>query len=170
MSTTRDIVGAVPHYFDRLTEAAPLKVAIALVVSLGGWLTSPGLYQAAVWLLITDWATGTLKANIKHQVNSDAGVRGAVKSLIYLALLGVGYMMTTAGPIAEQGAQWVALAVLYTEGVSNLENMDSIAGHFGADVPILKQAIAILRMKQQQAQGGTSPLPNIDGQGGPNVS
>lgn len=166
MSTTRDIVGAVPHYFDRLAEAAPLKLAIALVVSLGGWLTSPGLYQAAVWLLMADWLTGTLKANLRHEVSSDAGVRGAVKSLIYLGLLGCGYLMTAAGPIAEQGGQWIALAILYTESVSNLENLDAIARHFRADVPILRQAIAVLRMRADQHSGGTGPLPPVNGQGG----
>lgn len=171
MSTSRDIMGAVPHYLDRLLEAAPLKVGIGAIVSLAswafGWLVTPGIHQAAVWLLMADWLTGSLKANLRHEVNSDAGVRGAVKSLIYLALLGVGYTMTSAGPIAEQGAQWVALAVLYTEAVSNLENLDAIATHFRADVPILKQAIAVLRMRvQQQTQAGTGPLPPVNGQGG----
>lgn len=170
MTSTRDILVAVPHYLDRLTEAAPLKLVLAGSVSLiswaCGWLATPGIHQAAVWLLMADWLTGTIKANLRREVSSDAGVRGAVKSLIYLALLGVGYLMTSAGSIAEQGAQWVALAILYTESVSNLENLNAIALHYGADVPILRQAIAVLRMRADQHTSGTAPL---NGQGAPDA-
>lgn len=156
MSDTRTLIDASAHYLARLAEAAPLKLAIALAATAAGWLATPGLYQAAVWLLIADWMTGTLKANLKHQVSSDAGVRGALKSFIYLALLGCGYLMTAAGPIAAQAGEWVALAILYTEAISNAENAEAIANHFGADVPLLRRVIAVLRMRANQhtAQAG----------------
>lgn len=158
--STRSIIDSAPHYLGRLLEAAPAKVAIAGAVTLGGWLSSPGIHQAAIWLLIADWVSGTIKANVMHQVNSDAGVRGAVKSLIYLGLLGVGAMVAAASPVAGEVAQWVALAIIYTEAVSNLENLDALAKHFKVDVPILTQAIAVMRMRAEGAMqsGGTGPL------------
>lgn len=163
MHDPRDLLFAIAHYLGRLLEAAPLKVAIAAIVTMGGWLTTPGIAQAAIWLLIADWATGVLKAMLLRQVHSAAGVRGAVKSLIYLGLLGVCYVLSTANPLAAEAAQWVALAVIYTEAVSNLENLDAIARYFRVDVPLLTRAIAVLRMRAEQIQGGTAPLAPTEG-------
>jgi hypothetical protein len=148
--STRSILATIPHVMGQLLDAAPLKIAVALVVTIGGWLTSPGLYQVAVWALILDWVTGTSKAMLLRQVHSDAGVRGAIKTTIYLALLGCGYAMTHAGPIASQAGEWVALLILYTEAVSNLENTDSITRRLGYDVPLLRRLIGLLRMRAEE--------------------
>jgi hypothetical protein len=147
--SSRDILTTIPHVLERLLEAAPLKLAVAALVTLGGWLTSPGLYQLAVWALILDWVTGTSRAMLMRQVHSDAGVRGAIKTTIYLALLGCGYAMTHAGPIAAEAGEWVALLILYTEAVSNLENTDAITRRLGYDVPLLRRLIGLLRMRAE---------------------
>ena len=149
MATTEDILSAAPHALARLLEAAPLKLAVATLITVGGWLTSPGLYQLAVWALILDWVTGTSRAMLLRQVHSDAGVRGAIKTTIYLVLLGCGYAMAHAGPIAAEAGEWVALLILYTEAVSNLENTDAITRHLGADVPLLRRLIGLLRMRAE---------------------
>lgn len=147
MSSLQSITESAGYYLDRLTEAAPCKLAVAALAASAGWLSTPGVAQAAIWLLIADWVTGVLKANIMHRVNSDSGVRGAVKTLIYLSLLWVGWTIGRSCPSAAQVADWLGMAIIYTEAVSNLENLDAIAAHYQADIPILKRAIGILRMK-----------------------
>lgn len=156
MSSTRQLFDAAGYAFARLVDSAPLKVAAGMV-AFSGWLTTPGVNQAAVILLIADWATGTFKGWITHQMNSDAGVRGAIKSLIYLGLLAVGHQVAAAGPIVAEAAQWAAIAVILTEAISVLENLDAIATSYRVDLPILRQTLSVMRMKQTQI--GTGPLP-----------
>lgn len=149
MATTQDILSAAPYALERLLEAAPVKLALALLVVVGGWLATPGAYQAAVWMLLADWVTGFSKAwSTRQTIKSDAMVRGGVKSLLYCGLLGCAWLMTSAGPIPDMAGQAIALYVLTTEAISNLENLDAIATYHGVEVPALTQALLILRMRQ----------------------
>jgi len=147
MSNLFSLADATGHYCARLVEAAPIKIAIALLVSWAGWLSTPGITQAAIWLLIADWVTGLIKSGLQHQINSDSGVRGAIKSLIYLSLLAVAGVIASTGGSAAAVGEWIGVAIVLTEAVSNLENLDAIACFFGVEVPVLKRALAVLRMK-----------------------
>lgn len=160
MATTRDILDAAPYAMGRLLEAAPVKLGASLLVAAGGWLTSPGLYQAAVWMLLADWVTGFSKAIATGKpIQSDPMVRGGVKSLLYFALLGCAWLMTVAGPISDLAGQGIALYVLMTEAISNLENLEAIARHKRIDMPALTMALDFLKMKRSEIQQqGTAPL------------
>lgn len=168
MDHTRDLFAAIVHYSGRLIEAAPAKLAVAALVTVGGWLTSPGLAQVAVWLLIADWITGTIKAMVRRQVNSDAGVRGAVKSVVYLGVVLGAHAATGAGEPLAMAAGWALVLVASTEALSNLENIKAITSHYGYELPLLDTLIAVLRMRQDQHTSGTGPLPPQQ-QGGPHV-
>ena len=148
MATTQDNISAAPYAMQRLLEAAPVKLAVALGVIIGGWLTTPGVMQVAVWMLIADWVTGFAKGYVVHQhLKSAPMVRGAVKSLVYAGLLGCGWLMTHGGPIPELAGQAIALYVITTEAISNLENLQAIADRFGVEAPALRGALRILRIK-----------------------
>lgn len=151
MATTEDILSAAPHALGRLLEAAPAKLLIATGAIALGWLTTPGAYQVAVWMLMLDWVTGFAKGLlVERHVRSDAMVRGAVKTTLYLVMLGCGWMMTHAGPIADWAAQAVALYVLLTEAISNLENLDAIGRRYGVEVPALRGVLRMLRIKAEE--------------------
>lgn len=169
MDHTRDLAAAIAYYTGRLLEAAPLKLAAGAWLAVVGWLTAPGLAQVAVWLLIADWVTGTIKAMVKRQVNSDAGVRGAVKTLIYMGVVLAAHKMMGAGEPLASTAGMALFLMGSTEALSNLENVKAITKHYGIDVPLLDQLIGILRMRVQEQQAGTGPLPSINGQGGPDA-
>lgn len=159
MDHTRDLAAAVAYYTGRLLDAAPLKFAAGAWLAVVGWLTSPGLAQAAAWLLIADWITGMAKAMIQRQVNSDAGVRGATKTLIYAGVVLAAHAMMGAGEPLASTAGMALFLMASTEALSNLENIKAITGHFGIEVPILDRLIAILRMRVQETQTyGTGPL------------
>lgn len=150
MATTQDILSAAPHAIGRLFESAPLKLLLAIAVAIGGWLTTPGAYQAAVWMLLADWITGMSKGwLIDRHLKSAPMVRGGVKSLLYLGLLGCAFLMTHGGPITDMAGQAIALYVLTTEAISNLENLDAIATHYQIDLPALKAALQVLRVRQE---------------------
>lgn len=166
MDHTRDLAAAVAYYTGRLVEAAPLKFAAGAWLAVVGWLTAPGLSQVAVWLLIADWVTGTLKAMVKHQVNSDAGVRGAIKTLIYMGVVLAAHNMMGAGEPLASTAGMALFLMGSTEALSNLENVKAITRHYGIDVPLLDQLIGILRMRVHEQQTGTAPLPPLNDQGG----
>lgn len=167
MDHTRDLAAAVAYYTGRLLEAAPLKIATGAGLAVIGWLASPGLAQAAVWLLIADWVTGTIKAMVKRQVNSDAGVRGAVKTLIYMGVVLAAHAMMGAGEPLASAAGMALFLMASTEALSNVENVKAVCNHYGIEVPLLDTLIAILRMRiQEQQTPGTGPL---SGQGGTNA-
>lgn len=161
MATTQDILSAAPHALGRLLEAAPLKLAAALAVVVWGWITTPGAYQAAVLMLLADWCTGMAKGYLVHQhLRSDAMVRGAVKTLIYAGLLGCAWTMTHGGPIPDLVGQAIALYVILTEAISNLENLDAIADRYSVDLPALRGALRILRVRAEEvAPKGDSHAP-----------
>lgn len=161
MATTQDILSAAPYAMGRLLESAPTKLLLAIAISIGGWLTTPGAYQAAVWMLLADWITGMSKGwCIDRHLKSAPMVRGGVKSLLYLGLLGCAYLMTHGGPIPDMAGQAIALYVLTTEAISNLENLDAIATHFKVDVPALKVALQVLRVRQEaQLETVIPPAP-----------
>lgn len=151
MATTQDILSAAPHAVARLLEAAPSKILIAVAVAAWGWITTPGAYQAAILMLIADWVTGMTKGYLVHNhLRSDAMVRGAVKSLIYAGLLGSAWTMTHGGPIPDLVGQAIAFYVLTTEAISNLENLDAIAQRYDVELPALRGALRILKVKASE--------------------
>lgn len=151
MATTEDILSAAPHAVARLFEAAPAKLLTSGAIALLGWLTTPGAYQAAILMLLADWATGCAKGYLVDQrLRSDAMVRGAVKSLVYAGLLGCAWLMTHGGPIPDLMGQAIAIYVLTTEAISNLENLDAIAHRHGVQLPALRGALRILRVKADE--------------------
>lgn len=151
MATTQDILSAAPHAVARLAEAAPAKLLIAAMVVAWGWLTTPGAYQVAVWMLMLDWVTGFAKGLlVERHVRSGAMVRGAVKTTLYLIMLGCGWLMTHAGPIADLAAQALAFYVILTEVISNLENLQAIGHRYGVEVPALRGVLRMLRIRAEE--------------------
>jgi phage-related holin len=151
MATTQDILSAAPHALGRLAEAAPTKLLIASGAVAIGWLTTPGAYQVAVWMLILDWITGFAKGLlVERHLRSGAMVRGAVKSTLYLVMLGCGWMMTQAGPIADLAAQALAFYVITTEAISNLENLQAIGDRYGVEAPALRGVLRMLRIRAEE--------------------
>ncbi|MNX96327.1 hypothetical protein D3C86_1286390 [compost metagenome] len=58
--------------------------------------------------------------------------------------------MTHAGPIADLAAQLVAVYVLTTEAISNLENLQAIADRYGVEVPALRGVLRMLRIRAEE--------------------
>jgi hypothetical protein len=151
MATTHDIISAAPHAVARLLEAAPAKLMASGGIAVLGWLTTPGAYQAAILMLLADWGTGMVKGyTTEGRLRSNAMVRGAVKSLVYAGLLGCAWLMTHGGPIPDLMGQAIAIYVLTTEAISNLENLDAIARRHDVQLPALSGALRILRVKADE--------------------
>lgn len=157
MSPTQELMANAQHYTDRLlSEGAPLKIAATIILSIphytgATWAHVPDLYRAAVLLLMLDWFTGTLRAMITKTNNSAAGKRGIVKSVEYLALLLLAYLMgLIGGPILGLAPIFAATVVGITEGTSFLENVRDISKHFGYKNPILDALIRIGRLAEPQ--------------------
>lgn len=158
----RDLIAAIFYYLGRLWEGAPVKLAVAALAAFGGWVTTPGMMQAAIWLLGADWITGMLKARVTppHIWSSAPLVRGGLKSLIYLGLVLVCQALGAGGGIAGEASTLMGLYLVVTEATSNLENLKAIADRYQVEIPALNFAIRILKLKAEQAQAaGTGPLP-----------
>jgi phage-related holin len=150
MATTQDLIGSATCSIGRLLEAADVKLAIGGVVGLASssfsWAMTPGLVQSAVLLLFLDWITGTLKAVVARRVNSDAGVRGIVKSFLYLGVLLIALNLSGAsGLLFGWLDDVVAVMLITTELVSVLENLDELATQYQIDAPMIRVVLDVAR-------------------------
>ena len=141
-----------------------IKTALA---ALGAWLAvSLGIY--APWMIILvaaivlDYITGMTAAAYTGELNSRKGIRGILKKLGYLALVGLGFMIdwVVAAGVAQFG--WsaypegiIALAVIawiiINEALSIVENLGRL------EVPIpkfLKKVVKSLHSGLDNMDGG----------------
>lgn len=150
MATTHDLMDAATCSVGRLLEAGQVKLAIAGVVGVASsslsWAMTPGLVQSAVLLLLLDYVTGTAKAIAGRRVNSDAGVRGIVKSFLYLGVLGIALNLSSAsGLLFGWLDDAVAVMLITTELVSVLENVEELATRYEVDAPLIGVVLAVAR-------------------------
>jgi len=151
MAGTRDMVEAATRSIERLIDYAPQKLAIAGPIAglsaVFHWAVTPSFIQCAVLFLVADWLTGTIKGFALRQANSDAGVRGIIKSLIYLSILGLAINLSLAIPIpiVNSADEFVAIVIIVNEGLSILENYIAIDDHYGLNLPVLSQIATVGR-------------------------
>ena len=91
----------------------------AIVYFLGGWDMA---IQVLVVMMILDYITGILKAIFNKEINSYVGVKGIIKKVGYLIIVGVSVMLDRL--MGDTGA--VRNVVIYffvaNEGISIVEN------------------------------------------------
>lgn len=149
MAGTHDMAEAATRSIARIVENGGPKLALgsslAFLSSAFHWAITPSLFQAAFLVLVADWLTGTFKGFALRKANSDAGVRGVIKSLIYLLILALAWDFGKASPLFAPIDDTVAWMIIATEFLSILENLIEITDHFGISVPVLSQILAIVR-------------------------
>ena len=166
MAELRDIFDGAVHYGERLLTAAPVKVAAAGSVSalatVGHWAMTPGLIQAALIVLAADWLTGTWKAWALHRVNSRAGVRGAVKSFIYLSILAYCMHLSASSPLFGWLDEFFSVVLILTEFSSVLENLVELDKRYGWNLRLLRILLKATRLEiERRVAAMTAPLtPN----------
>lgn len=149
MAGTQDIVEAATRSVDRLFDGGLYKLATAGSVSVlstvTAWAMTPSLLQSAILLLTIDWITGTWKGFALKRVNSDAGVRGVVKSFLYLGILGMSMNLAAASSLFQWLDDLVAVMVILTEAISVLENLDELAHVYRVEAPLISQLLEVVR-------------------------
>ena len=125
---------------------------------IGGWIGHflggcDGLLYALVLFMVVDYITGLLIGIIDHNLSSSIGLKGIVKKVMILLLVGVGNAMDVY--VLNQGAVLrtaIIFMSLSNEGLSLIEN----ASYLG--VPIPQQ----LRDVLQQLHDRESKSPHKD--------
>ena len=105
--------------------------------ALGGWIGyflggCDGLLYALVLFMVVDYITGLMCGIVDHNLSSEVGLKGIIKKVMILLLVGIGNAMDVY--VLNQGAVLrtaVIFLALSNEGLSLLEN----ASYIGVPIP-----------------------------------
>ena len=81
-----------------------------------------GLLIALFVAIILDYATGLIKAGIKHELSSEIGFKGILKKVLILLIVGLSHVVDRC---VGSGETWRNIAIVFyiaNEGLSILEN------------------------------------------------
>ena len=105
--------------------------------ALGGWIGfflggCDGLLYALILFMVVDYITGVMCGIIDHNLSSEIGLKGIIKKVMILLLVGIGNAMDVY--VLNQGAVLrtaVIFLALSNEGLSLVEN----ASYLGVPIP-----------------------------------
>ncbi len=128
----------------------------ALVASVATYLTmvfgeADRAMGVLVTLMVLDYISGVLAAWYGKRLDSKVGLKGIVKKVLMLLLMAVAHqvdVLTGTQGVVRNAVIWFLAA---NEGLSILEN----AGECGLTIPILSNALALLKQKAEQQGGGS---------------
>lgn len=117
-----------------------------LIVSfLGGW---DGLAIVLVAFIVLDYFTGILKAIYTKHLSSEIGIKGIIKKVLILVVVGVAVLLETNLSIPAI-REIVMMFFICNEGISLLENISQM----GIPVPKkLKNVLLQLREKNENKE------------------
>jgi toxin secretion/phage lysis holin len=99
-------------------------------------------FTVLVGMMLLDFVTGLMAGTKENGARSSVGVKGLVKKVYILLLIGAVYLLQTVVQIAEFAADGITIAFIVTEFVSIVEN----GGRLGVPLPQkLKNGIQILK-------------------------
>lgn len=148
----------IKHFFQRLGEHPTMKVIAGFFLWLTGALFGQefrAAYGAVAILFVLDFITGYSYAWMSPEIkpSSRRMFHGAMKLLIYILLLMVGYQVSsvTFGALIQSV---IESFVVLTEAKSVLENIKKIADLKGVELPFLDSLVKIVEGKIEKNGGG----------------
>lgn len=117
-----------------------------IVNFLGGW---DGLATLLVSFMVLDYITGILKAIYNKKLSSEIGIKGIIKKVLILIVVGITVLLeTNLGVPAVR--EIVMMFFICNEGISLLENI----AQMGLKIPDkLKDVLLQLRDKSEESEG-----------------
>lgn len=151
-----DILRDVREIIDNLLGSPGAKTLGAFLIGALNWLYGDlGPVHAALGVLIVaDWITGLSYSILTRQLSSSKGLRGVIKLGIYAGVLLVAAQVDRVQIIGPVLSGWLLSAMVITESISVLENLDCIARHTGIDMPLLRPLIELLSERQTRQEIG----------------
>lgn len=148
---------ALLHFFRRLGEYPATKIVAGIFLWLIRALFGPVFrvaYGTVVTLFTVDFITGYSYAwlNPEETPNSRRMFHGLIKFLVYAGVLFVGYQISQI-PLGGAIQSVIEAMVIFTEGISVLENMQKIANLKGVKIAFLDSLVAIMQGKLDELGG-----------------
>lgn len=133
---------------DKLFNSISIGLGVigGLIVSfLGGW---DGLAITLVSLLVLDYVTGVLKAIYNKELSSEIGIKGIIRKVLILIVVGVAVLLETNFGIPAI-REIVMMFFIANEGISLLENV----AQMGIKIPDkLKDVLLQLRDRDKEEE------------------
>jgi len=141
-----DILRDVRDLIDNLLGSPGVKTLGAFLIGALNWLYGDlePVHAALGVLIVADWITGLSYSILTRQISSSKGLRGVIKLGIYAGVLLVAAQVDRVQIIGPVLSGWLLSAMVITESISVLENLDRIARHTGIDMPLLRPLIELL--------------------------
>jgi len=145
------------HFFEKLTEYPVVKLIAGFAI----WLVSVlfgdfrPAYGAVVALVVFDWVTGLYYAwaSPTHKIESCRMKKGAVKLLLYGALLAIGHLCSLA-EMAKFAQALIEGYIMLTEAISVLENIHKITALHQVEIPLLNKLMGVISGRMENMGGG----------------
>lgn len=155
MFLVSDILRDVREILENLLSSPGAKAAGAFLISIIHWLygdlgPAHGTMGA---LILADWVSGLSYSVMARQLSSSKGLRGVIKLGLYAGIFLVSAQVDRVQVVGPLLSGSLLSAMIITESVSVLENLDKIARHTGVDMPILRPLIQLLRQSKEQQMG-----------------
>lgn len=131
--------------------------------ALGGWIGfflggCDGLLYALILFMVVDYITGVLCGIVDHNLSSEIGLKGILKKVMILLLVGIGNAMDVY--VLNQGTVLrtaVIFMSLSNEGLSLVEN----ASYLGVPIPRqLQDVLQQLHDRESKSPSGTAGNTN----------
>ena len=99
-------------------------------------------FTVLIGMMLLDFVTGFIASHLNGEASSATGMKGLLKKVYVLLLIGAVYLLQSVVEIAEFAGDGITVAFILVEFLSIVEN----AGRSGVPMPEkLKDGIAVLR-------------------------